>query len=391
MTVTTQAGPVAMKVVSYMARDRSRTEIGPDTVIVTDLTAKKQVILDLKAKTATMSAITPADGDDPPAGLPPGVGDFMTKLTDLKGDGVKALPPAMLNGRWCDRYEIPASFGGQPSVWTVWVDPALKLPVKLASAPAAAGQPAVTVTIEFSDWNAKFDPKLFSLDVPAGYTLIEADKPAEDRSPAKGEKYVVLRQAADNAAKATSARIVRKVERDGKTTVVADSYWQGDLSRFEMVGKLVLVRDLKAKQTLGLDLPAKTAERRALTEEEVKMERKMQTVFNNPLAIIREKQYAVRQLPDEKIGDRRMEVFEIAGPPKGGWPGGKAVPPGRLWIDADTKLPARLLDAEMGPGVTLEFSDWNATFDPKLFSLDPPEGYKAEPPKPAGPTGPKKN
>jgi hypothetical protein len=51
----------------------------------------------------------------------------------------------------------------------VWVDPKTGLPVRLRRADSDKR----VITIDYEEWNTKFDAKLFSLDVPDGYKLNE--------------------------------------------------------------------------------------------------------------------------------------------------------------------------------------------------------------------------
>lgn len=178
MTTRTQAGGQTVEVIHYESKGRSRLEVGKEMVVVTDSKARKELTLDLRAKTAALAAVAddPAEGADLPDGAADFLSDFTGKLTELKGDGVKKTGSATHDGRKVDVYEVSADLAGRATAWTVWIDPAAKLPVRLAA--SVKGQ-AMAVTIEYSDWGAEFDPKLFSLEAPAGF------KPAEGLKKAK--------------------------------------------------------------------------------------------------------------------------------------------------------------------------------------------------------------
>jgi outer membrane lipoprotein-sorting protein len=101
---------------------------------------------------------------------------LMDKLRDRKGEGVERIGEETLDGKVTTVYTLKdVKLAGTTGDWKVWVYPKLKLPVRMEMTKGNAGAEAI-ITSEFSGWNEEFDEKLFSLDVPTGYKLIEAKK-----------------------------------------------------------------------------------------------------------------------------------------------------------------------------------------------------------------------
>ena len=63
--------------------------------------------------------------------------------------------------------------GPPAGVYKVWIDPKTELPVR-AKFTDTVGKGLFT--FDFEDWNKELDAKLFTLDPPAGYNLVEGKK-----------------------------------------------------------------------------------------------------------------------------------------------------------------------------------------------------------------------
>ena len=143
----------------------------PDNpIMVVDLKTRKLLTLLPGTKGAERGELA-AQEAQAVAGM---LGDFAGLKAHLGGGddkAVKALGEEKIGDRKTTAYEITAA-GPIPGVWKVWVDPKTDLPVRLRLAGAAKQ----SLTFDFEDWNKKFDAKLFSQDVPEGYTLPEVKK-----------------------------------------------------------------------------------------------------------------------------------------------------------------------------------------------------------------------
>lgn len=99
--------------------------------------------------------------------------ELLQKIKDRKGEGVESRGKETLNGIEAHVYEIKGvkQAGGEFD-WLVWIDPKNSLPMRMEMT-KGQGDAKIVITSEFSKWNEALDAKLFSMDVPEGYTLIE--------------------------------------------------------------------------------------------------------------------------------------------------------------------------------------------------------------------------
>jgi outer membrane lipoprotein-sorting protein len=203
-----------------------------------------------------------------------------------------------------------------------------------------------------------------------------------------------VQKALDNAAKAKSVKVtamLTNAEVPGKMTHVQTMFRQGDILRVETVwappempDKPVTVADLKTRKSLHLLPQLKIAQRNTFGVEESQGVAAMMGDFAAMKAqLTGGDDKAVKAVGEEQIGGRRTKAYEITvKDPKvaraGVW---------TVWVDPETELPVRLADAQRA--IVLNFEDWNKEFDPKLFTLDVPEGYKlTEEPNKPGPSEP---
>ena len=105
------------------------------------------------------------------AGLMGNFAEMKARLTGGNDKTVKEVGGEQIGGRRTKAYELTVNDPkvAHPGVWTVWVDPETELPVRLADEQRG-------LILNFEDWNKEFDPKLFRLDIPEGYKLIEEKK-----------------------------------------------------------------------------------------------------------------------------------------------------------------------------------------------------------------------
>jgi outer membrane lipoprotein-sorting protein len=304
--------------------------------------------------------------------------EMKAQLTGGDDKAVEAVGEEQIGGRRTKAYEITVKDPkvARRGVWTVWVDPETELPVRLADEGRC-------LILNFEDWNKEFDPKLFSLDVPAGYK--EVERPGA--TPA-GLVPALLTRAVDNAAKAKSVRVVFTRKYEGKSEPMITVHIQDGRSRWEGRKKdedFTWIIDAPARQFLKLNHTDKTAEREALDGDRLADARTQHEVFFDPIKVVRgTKDMTVKELDGEKLGGRPMKVFMLSHPGNDE----HAAMTGVLWIDEETGLPARLKlleDSVVTEGrekpwpkadTVITFEDWNKEFDTKLFKPDVPAGYK---------------
>jgi outer membrane lipoprotein-sorting protein len=345
-------------------------------VTVADLKTRKSLILLPQLKTAQRGTLGVEESQGV-AGLMGNFAELKAQLTGGDDKAVKAVGEERIGGRRTKAYEITVkdSKVARPGVWTVWVDPETELPVRLAEANGG-------LILNFDDWNKEFDPKLFSLEVPAGYKL-EAG-PSVPVSPV----VTLLRQAAEKAATSKSYRYVALyISLDDPTALPrrVTNLYRGPLQRMEALDQsTVMVCDWAGKRVLELDTAAKTAHLEAVTDAEAADARRgiadvarllTDQFKGNP-------DYELKERPREVVNGRPVRVLEARRKPgaKPGGPNDSVAEVFVVWIDVETGFPVRTRAQTQDPAGRVEkiglFDQWNEEFDPKLFALDVPAGYK---------------
>jgi outer membrane lipoprotein-sorting protein len=147
-------------------------------VSVTDYKQKSMVRLDSEKKTAQVRQLT-----DPQAAVSP-IEDLL-KLTENDAELIETTD---LNGKpvrvyRLKRIEFPrfgltakkAVGAKQKNVQAkVWVDTETSLPVRIVlESISVDNQVEQSVVLEKFTWNEKLDPKLFTLDIPAGFNVLK--------------------------------------------------------------------------------------------------------------------------------------------------------------------------------------------------------------------------
>jgi outer membrane lipoprotein-sorting protein len=137
----------------------------PTTIAVGSVKDEKTVILDVKAKTATVRRFTEQQmaGEGP---IPTRV-KATANVTAGKDEKVGDRPVKVFEG---------VSQGVTGGVWTMWADPQTDLPVRLRMEKPGPNGKVVTMEIEYSDWDKEFNAKLFAATVPDGYKVAEPPK-----------------------------------------------------------------------------------------------------------------------------------------------------------------------------------------------------------------------
>jgi hypothetical protein len=106
-----------------------------------------------------------------------GLANPIETLRRLKNDDAERLPDEVLNGKKTHVYRLKQGnvfLGvtvGKDDPAKLWVDPATGLPVKIAVGDTEKGEQFII--FEQFAWNQQLDPAMFSVELPAGFTVKE--------------------------------------------------------------------------------------------------------------------------------------------------------------------------------------------------------------------------
>lgn len=272
-------------------------------------------------------------------------------LRDTKDMTVKELDGEKIDGRPMKVFMLSHPGNDEQGAMTavLWIDQKTDLPARLkllddALATEDPSGPKVDTVIAFEDWNKEFDAKLFRLDVPEGYKEVEGPK-----DPAESVVYNMTDTRKDQPA-------------DTRTTT---HYAQGGASRVEYpTGTIIAVNGRR----LVFDPHAKIYRIDTYSPEQP---RNLPQEFLD--ALLEVKDNTAKALGEEKIGGVAAKKYEVAV----GKPGASGPDIYTLWLDPDTGYPVKVHVVRWKSDFTNTYDKfrWNEKLDPKLFSLDPPEGY----------------
>ncbi len=163
MTLPGQAAPMAAKM-EYLGK-KMRSEVGDTLIAITDAEAGQAIILDPKAKTARIAKVEVTGGAKSPLELDPI--EELRKLAGKKGEPVGEQEIGDVKAKGFRVTQDGKDF-------TVWVNPATDLPVRIEMA-VAMGSTKVNVTLDDLAFDVPLDEKRFSLEPPAGYAVTRQD------------------------------------------------------------------------------------------------------------------------------------------------------------------------------------------------------------------------
>ncbi|HEV3415185.1 MAG TPA: hypothetical protein VG056_00140, partial [Pirellulales bacterium] len=180
-------------------------------------------------------------------------------------------------------------------------------------------------------------------------------------------------QMVENVRKAKSVSFVLKQKLGDQALLVTEMAIQGDRLRYVLADSLALIIDLKERKELQLDMHQKIADRIDL-KGRVPVE-----MLRDPIERLRnlkdEINRNVEQLGDEELDGHNCHVFQVKGRPKK--PVAWLVPDSfKLWVDAKTGLPVRILAEDERTSLTYERFLWDEPLREQLFSLEVPDGYR---------------
>lgn len=386
-TVNAEApGKMTHAATIFRQGDRVRSEavwMPPDVpvkpITLADLKTRKMLNLTPEAKTAQRGTLSAQESQ----ALTAMMGNFAAMKARLTGGDdktVKALGEEEIDGRKTKVYEITAKVP-LPGVWKVWVDPKTDLLVRLAD-----GRPGGGIILNFEDWNKEFDAKVFSLDVPEGYKLIDA--PRKSAPDGGSPLLALLAPMLVKVKQAESVAFVMKEKLGTQGELVLHCSIKGPMMRIEFANGTALIMD--TKQRVGVMLFPQQKGFLRLDKEKLHS-----PAAGSPIADIlslqdRKPESAV----EDKLDGKAVQKITVKGDPK-------ADPPGDwvIWVDPKTELPVKMAyegkilagGKEVADRKVYEQFVWNPKLNNKQFKLDVPEGYTEGFPGQKKESTPKKN
>jgi len=336
-----------------------------------------------------------------------------------KMEGAEKVQEMQIEGRTADVYRLrklnrdfwisdSISELGENDSLLSYIDRQTQLPVRVE---AKWGQTGKWIIWKDFQWNKPLDPNLFSLNIPAGYTVIEGDPlstpglhrqtPAPAvRSEESGPEQPL--------AKVTFAEVLQKLRRaetltcsvrspialdkrgmiGGKLSIRPEAY------RVEIPGFLVHVEDYKQAKAVQLAPSLNRAWRWKLDTRGATETRQR---FPNPVDLFRNvKGDQAKSTNTILIDGRRavvfcVENFDLAS--TAGVVGGVMQAKTAEFfacVDPQTALPVRISLKLENPRADFVWTnlEWGKDPDPKVFRLDVPDGYTViEEPPPRGGLG----
>lgn len=250
--------------------------------------------------------------------------------------------------------------------WTIWIDPKTDWPVRLTYVKDE------NLKWEFTDfvWNEPAEDALFEQKAPAGYKLIEEQKQPEPSEPEDGRTvYIKFVQPAMERARQTESVVYtrtdnypkKKEKKSAPDVVVVTTYIQAGAAREEYSNGVTILAD----DTLLTMIHSKKTYRKVPSRVKLKSAAEVLAQF---LGVKNEN---AKELGNEKLGEVIARKYEVK-------VGGLGAGTTTLWVDPKTGFPVKVhfAAADGKHLVTLEKFRWNDKLDPKLFSLNPPAGYK---------------
>ena len=189
-------------------------------------------------------------------------------------------------------------------------------------------------------------------------------------------------QVVENVQNARSVHFELRQRLGSQPELKTEMSLQGDLVRYEIPEMLILMMDTKARKGLQLDVPVKVA--RVLdAAKEIPAE-----AFKDPIDRLRNLKQEIKdqvdRLPDEPIDGRLCQVYEVKGHLKKtkNDPAPLGIVPDqfKLWVDAKTGLPVRIVAEDTNTHLVYEKFQWDVPIPETQFSLKIPQGYRIEEP-----------
>jgi len=164
---------------------------------------------------------------------------------------------------------------------------------------------------------------------------------------------------------------------------------QGNAIRMEIPGQVTIISHIQNKKGLQLNHANKIAYQMPVHDDAA-------AGFANPIEQFRKiRPEDASRLGEEQVSGKKTIVYQVE---KFEFMGIRAKGEMKIWVDPATELPVKIrigLNSRRGSKaedrpfdtvMTFEQFEWNKPLDPKLFSLEIPEGYEVKK-GPPGPTG----
>ncbi|MBI1313699.1 hypothetical protein GC176_20595 [bacterium] len=179
MTVKVEGLPEQKMKAFYLEPAHFRQELMNGYVNISDWNAGKTIGLEPNTKQATVLNIVniPEEARNQQQNQFDAIREMLRKAASDPNTKVETLGEKQLDGKTV----VGFRFRDIPMPMTLWADPVTQLPVRIEA--TMIGPPKTEVVMSNYEFNVKLDASLFSLKVPDGYTVLEADvdasKPAE--------------------------------------------------------------------------------------------------------------------------------------------------------------------------------------------------------------------
>ena len=157
----------------FLAPSHERTETtvqGKKVIQIFDGQKDKSISLDPEAKTVTVINFKNLPPESPFGKTFQGLRELVAGAKNGKAGKVERLGVDTIDGRRAEGFRIRL---GAVDV-KIWADPKTSLPIRVEQATVAAAGPEVRIVMTDFQTGVDLDKSLFSLDVPAGYTVRQA-------------------------------------------------------------------------------------------------------------------------------------------------------------------------------------------------------------------------
>jgi hypothetical protein len=182
-------------------------------------------------------------------------------------------------------------------------------------------------------------------------------------------------QVVDNIDKAKSVQFAIQQKLGHGPELQGKMFIQGDQVRYEVADWIIDILDLKQHKGLELEPQRKVARKMDLTG---KMPAEM---FKDPIDQLRHLRENIKhnvvQLSDEELNGRKCHLYQVTRPIKR--EAALLIPDQfRLWVDAKTGLPVRIVAQDTNTLLVYDHFRWDEPLPAELFSLQVPQGYRLE-------------
>ncbi len=189
MQITVEGQPTQELGATFLAPDHFRQELAGGVVNIVDFTRGKIVSLDPKSKRATVLSFVNVPKEKRPTNLFSQLRSRLIEAENSPDAKRESLGEKKIDGRQAVGYR----FTSPAEALTIWGDPKTALPIRVESKTKLI--PKTTTTWTDFQFDVPVDGSLFSLQPPAGYTVV--DVPVNLAPPTESDLTTSLRQYAE--------------------------------------------------------------------------------------------------------------------------------------------------------------------------------------------------